>query len=353
MDLAIRQANYAQGNTGTNPAVGCVIVKDGCVINAARTSYGGRPHAEFNAINNIKTKSKGSDLYVTLEPCSHYGKTPPCVNLIAKSGIKKVFFSVNDIDSRSNNKSTIYFKKNKISVHKGILSDKISNFYKSYSKFKRKKLPFVTCKLAVSKDLYSKNNKKKWITNEYSRGRVHLLRSSHDCLITSYKTINEDNPRLDCRINGLGKKTPILVILDKNLSVSNNANIFNKRKNSHIVIFYNKANTYKINKFKDPKIKLIKLDLNSKNKFNLKNVLKHIRNLGYSRVFVESGINLLFDFVKNNLVDDFKLFISSKKIGKNGRNNIKKNINIHLKKRKYIIEKINLFGDKLLTYRIK
>ena len=155
MDLACKQACYALGNTGTNPAVGCVVVKDGCVISAARTSHAGRPHAEFNAINNVKLKFKGTDLYATLEPCSHYGKTPPCVNLIAKKGIKKVFFSVNDIDRRSYNKSSIYFKKNKINVQKGILKDKISSFYNSYYKFKKKELPFVTCKLAVSKDLYS------------------------------------------------------------------------------------------------------------------------------------------------------------------------------------------------------
>jgi len=92
MDLARKQAQYALGNTGINPAVGCVIVKKGCIISAARTSYNGRPHAEFNAINRAKNNTKGSDLYVTLEPCSHYGKTPPCVNLIAKKGINKVFF---------------------------------------------------------------------------------------------------------------------------------------------------------------------------------------------------------------------------------------------------------------------
>ena len=96
MDLAKRQAQYILGNTGTNPAVGCVIVKNGCTISAAGTSNSGRPHAEFNAINKIKNETKGADLYVTLEPCSHYGKTPPCVNLIAKQKINNVFFSVKD-----------------------------------------------------------------------------------------------------------------------------------------------------------------------------------------------------------------------------------------------------------------
>ena len=90
MDLACKQACYALGNTGTNPAVGCVVVKDGCVISAARTSHAGRPHAEFNAINNVKLKFKGTDLYATLEPCSHHGKTPPSVDKIIKSKINRV-----------------------------------------------------------------------------------------------------------------------------------------------------------------------------------------------------------------------------------------------------------------------
>ena len=353
MDLARRQAQYILGNTGTNPAVGCVIVKNGCIVSAASTSYNGRPHAEFNAINKIKRKAKDADLYVTLEPCSHYGKTPPCVRLIAKQKINRVFFSVKDIDPRSYNKSSNYFKKKSIKVKKGILYEKIHPFYESYFKYKKKELPFVTCKLAVSKDLYSKNNKKKWITNHFSRGRVHLLRSTHDCLITTYKTIKDDNPRLNCRIDGLAHRSPKLFILDKNLKTSLKSRIFSIRKNADITIFYNKNKKRKIKKLKNLKVKLVRLNLNYENKFNLKEILINVRNFGFSRIFVESGNNLIFDFFKYNLVNDFKLFISSNKIGKHGKNNIKNNINIYLKNKKYIIEKVNLFGDKLLNYRIK
>ena len=353
MDLAYKQAQYALGNTGSNPAVGCVIVKNDCIISAARTSYKGRPHAEFNAINNIKDKVKGSHLYVTLEPCSHYGKTPPCVNLIAKKGINKVFFSVKDKDSRSYNKSSNYFKKKKINVENGIFYKKINSFYKSYHKYKKKELPFVTCKLAISKDFYSKNIKTKWITNRFSRGRVHLLRSSHDCLITTYKTINDDNPRLNCRIKGLSRTSPKLFILDKKLKTSLKSKIFYEKSNRDITIFYNEGNKVKIRKFRSLKVRLVRLKIDSKDKFNLKEILTNIRNFGHSRIFVESGKNLIFDFIKNNLVNDFKLFISNKKIGKQGKNSIKNCINLHLKRKKYIIENVNLFGDRLLNYRIK
>ena len=353
MNLARKQALYALGNTGINPAVGCVIVKDGCIISADRTSSNGRPHAEFNAIKNIKNKAAHSDLYVTLEPCSHYGKTPPCVNLIAKNRISNVFFSVKDVDPRSRDKSTNFLRKRNINVKNGILYKEVNPFYKSYFKYKKKELPFVTCKLAVSKDLYSKNIKKKWLTNNFSRGRVHLLRSAHDCLITTYKTIKDDNPRLDCRINGLSQRSPRLFILDRNLKISIKSRIFNIRSTTNITIFYNKNKKSKIKKLKKLKVKLVRLKLDSKNKFNLKEVLINIRKFGFSRIFVESGRNLIFDFIKNNLVNDFKLFISKKKIGKNGENSIKDNMNLYLKDKKYMVEKVNLFGDKLLNYWIK
>jgi len=353
MDLARKQAQYALGNTGSNPAVGCVIVKNGCIVSASRTGYNGRPHAEFNAINNMKDKTKGSDMYVTLEPCSHYGKTPPCVKLIAKRGINKVLFSVKDIDPRSYNKSTNYLKEKNINVEKGIFYKRINSFYKSYYKYKKKELPFVTCKLAVSKDLYSKNTKTKWITNRFSRGRVHLLRSSHDCLVTTYKTIKDDNPQLNCRINGLTRRSPKLFILDRNLKISLKSKILNEKNKTNITIFYNKNNNLKVKKLKNLKVKLVRLNLDSSNRFNLREVLTNIRNFGYSRIFVESGKNLIFDLIKNKLVNDFKLFISSKNIGMYGKNNIKNYMNIHFKKKRYVIENVNLFGDMLLNYRIK
>ena len=129
----------------------------------------------------------------------------------------KVFFSVKDIDTRSYNKSSDYLKKKNISVQSGILYEKINSFYKSYYNYKKKELPFVTCKLAVSKDYYTIDRKNKWITNAYSRGRVHLMRSWHDCIITSSNTVIKDNPRLTCRIYGLKKRSPARIIFDNRL----------------------------------------------------------------------------------------------------------------------------------------
>ena len=153
MNLAFNQAMKNLGNTKENPSVGCIITNGNHIVGAGSTSKNGRPHAEFNAIKSIKNNIKNSYLYVTLEPCSHYGKTPPCVNLIIKKNIKKVFFSLHDPDNRSHKKSKKILVKNFIAANSGIKLKYAKLFYKSYIKSKNKSLPFLTCKIAASKDL--------------------------------------------------------------------------------------------------------------------------------------------------------------------------------------------------------
>ena len=225
MKLALAQAQKNLGNTKENPAVGCVLVKNDHLISAGHTGDGGRPHAEQNAINYSRINPRKSELYVTLEPCSHYGQTPPCVKSIIKNQIKKVFFAINDPDPRSFKKCSSTLRKKGVVVSNYILKNKINPFYRSYIKHKKSKLPFVTCKLAVSKDFYTINKKNKWITNKYSRGRVHLMRSNHDSIITSSRTIRIDNPFLNCRINGLESRSPSRIILDNQLKIPLNSNL--------------------------------------------------------------------------------------------------------------------------------
>ena len=133
MRLALHQARKVEGCTKTNPAVGCIITKNNHVISAGSTSINGRPHAEQNAINFSKINLKNSQIYVTLEPCSHYGKTPPCVKSIIKNKIKKVYFSIRDPDPRSFDKSSKILRNSGIIVNKGLLSNEIKFFYRSWS----------------------------------------------------------------------------------------------------------------------------------------------------------------------------------------------------------------------------
>ncbi len=353
MNLALMQAKKILGNTKENPAVGCVIVKNNNVVSADHTSLNGRPHAEYNAIKHAKVNIKNSSLYVTLEPCSNFGKTPPCVNTIVKNKIKSVFFSLKDPDTRSFNKSSEQFKKKNINVQIGTLLNDIKIFYRSYINFKNSQLPFVTGKIAISRDFYTKNKKRKWITNEYSRGRVHLMRSNHDCILTGIRTIIHDNPQLNCRIHGLEDTSPSRIILDKKLKIPLGCNIIKSSNKFKTIIFYNKVMPKKIAILKKSNIKLIKFPLDRNGNFILKNILIKIKSLGYSRVFLESGLNLTTNFLDKNLINEFKLFKSNKKLGINGSNNFHKNIKVFFKNKKFVNEKINLFGDKLITYRIK
>ena len=353
MKLALLQAQKNLGSTADNPSVGCVITKNNSVISVGSTSNNGRPHAEYNAIYQSKINLKGTELYVTLEPCSHYGKTLPCTKSIISSGIKKVFFSINDPDLRSYNKSTELLKKNNIKVKKGICKNETNSFYKSYIKSKVSLLPFVTCKLAISKDFFTINKKERWITNKLSRGRVHLIRSNHDCVMTSCETIIKDNPILTCRINGLENRSPSRIILDRKLKIPLNSNIVKEATSHRTIIFYNKVNKNKIKQLKNLNIELLKISLDMDNNLDLYETLIKAKELGYYRIFLECGVNLTSKFLSNNLVDDFQLFISNNKIRKNGCNSFKKNMSLFLKNKKTITKNINLLGDKLISYNIK
>jgi len=353
MNLALHQAMINLGNTKENPSVGCVIVRNGSLIAVGSTSLNGRPHAEHNAIINSKGKLNDSELYVTLEPCSNYGKTNPCVLNIIKNKFKKVYFSIKDPDVRSFNKASKVLRKNKIAVNIGISSNKIKKFYKSYIQSKKSKIPFVTCKLASSRDYYTINKSGKWITNEFSRGRVHIMRSQHDSIITSSKTVNIDNPVLNCRIKGLEKKSPSRIILDNYLKILTNSKVVKDSSKYRTIIFYNKKNVKKITQLKKKGIKTYRIPLNAKGDLDLREVLIKAKKLGFYRIFLESGIELASNFLKEGLVNDLKIFISNNKLKRNGTGNIKKYFKTLLKEKKYIVEKVNLMDEKLISYKIR
>jgi len=353
MSLAFLHANRIIGNTGTNPAVGCIIVKNGCVVSSGNTSYKGRPHAEANALKKgNKKKYTSSSVYVSLEPCSHYGKTAPCSKKIVKISPKNVVYPILDYDFRSRNKSKKIFQKNKIKsqILKNYTYSKV--FYKYYKNFKEKKVPFVSCKLAISKDFFLKSKKKTWITNEMSRGRAHILRAKHDSILTSIKTVNDDNPTLNCRIKDLEKYSPSRFILDKNLEISMNSKIVKSAHKYKTYLFYNRSSKNKMNKLKDKKIKLIYACLNKDRLFNLREILYKMQKIGCTRIFLEAGQKLTYSFIKNNLINDLHIFRSQNRLGSKGikKVNFIKKINLFSKKN---LNNVYLDGDKFYTLKIK
>jgi len=316
MSLALSLASARHGLTGENPSVGCVIVKNDEIISIGQTGYNGRPHAEFNAIKNASEVLEGSKMYVTLEPCNHYGQTPPCTKIIIKNKISKVFYSINDVDKKVKGKSLKILKSKSVIIKKGLLSKDMINFYKPYFFNRKNKIPYVTGKIAVSKNnlIFSKGTKR--ITDIHSDKLTHFLRYQNDSLMISYKTLNKDNPRLDCRLEGLNKFSPKRVILDKNLQMNTDSYIFNTANKHNTVIFYNKTNKLKILRLKKKGIQLIKSDLLKNKNFDIKLILKKLYVLGCRNLLVEGGNDLSKSIIKNKLFNQFYLFKSPRILSK-------------------------------------
>jgi diaminohydroxyphosphoribosylaminopyrimidine deaminase/5-amino-6-(5-phosphoribosylamino)uracil reductase len=316
MSLALTLASARHGLTGENPSVGCVIVKNDEIISIGQTGYNGRPHAEYNAIKNSNEILEGSIMYVTLEPCNHYGQTPPCTKEIIKNKISKIIYSVEDVDEKVKGRSFKILKSKNIIVKKGLLHKKIIDFYKPYFFNRKNKMPYVTGKIAISKNnlIYSKGTKR--ITDIHSDKLTHFLRYKNDSLMISYKTLNQDNPQLDCRLEGLNKFSPKRIILDNNLTTNIDSHIFRTANNNNTIIFYNNVNKQKITLFKKNRIQLIKSNLIKKRYFDLKLVLKKLYKIGIRNILVEGGDDLSSSFLKNKLFNEFYLFKSPKNLSK-------------------------------------
>ena len=347
--LAYQQAMINLGTTGTNPSVGCVVVKNNAVISSGHTSLNGRPHAENNAFKK-KINFKNSDIYISLEPCSHHGKTPPCTDKIISKKIKRVIFSIADIDPRSKKKAEKKLKKKKISVKKNVLKDYAKEFYESYFLQSSSQLPFVDAKLATSKDSYTVNRKEKWITNSRSRRLGNFIRSKYDCLLTTSKTINDDNPLMNCRIEGLEKKTPSLFIIDRFFNIKKNSKIF-KVKGRKIFIIIATSNSFKEAFLKKKGVKIIKIFQKKNINYNINNMFYRIKKLGYNRILIESGVTFLNYILRTNLIKNFYIFKSSKNLKTNGRNNFSFLLNKNGKIPKKNKIKVNLEDDSL--YKVK
>ena len=316
MELALDLAKARDGHTGTNPSVGCVIVKNDEIISIGQTSIKGRPHAEFNAIKNCNENLKDSKMYITLEPCNHYGKTAPCTNLIIKSKINEVIYSIKDIDKRVHGKTYKILSSKNIKVKTGLLKNSVTQFYSSYFYNRKKKLPYVSGKIAISKNnlIYSKGNKR--ITNVLSDKFTHYLRYKNDSILISYKTLNKDNPKLNCRLKNLKNFSPKRIVLDNKLNLNDKSYLLKTANVDNTTIFYNEADRLKVNKFKKKPVNLIKSNINYDQKFDVKIIFKKLYNLGCRKILIEGGNELTNYLLKKKLLNEFYLFKSKKKLSK-------------------------------------
>ena len=345
-NLAFNIAESNVGKTNKNPSVGCVIVKNNSVISSGVTSIKGRPHAEYNALSK-NLNFKDAYMYVTLEPCTHHGITPPCTNLIKKKRVKKVYYCFEDPDIRTYKKAKIVLN-NRIKKIKKI-DDRNKDFYKSYFFNKKYKLPFIDAKIAISKDFSTISKKNKWITNSRSRKVSHLIRSKYDCIISTSASINKDNSLLNCRIKGLNNFKPDLVIIDRKLRLKKNLALYSLAKKRKTYLLTTSNNSKQTSFLKKRNIKIIKLNsLLTKDDFF--NLFRKLFQLGKRRILIESGLIFLNQLLKMNFINNLYIFKSNTKLRSNGFNNSKKNLIKNLKILKQV--NVNLNNDKLLKARI-
>jgi len=351
INLANNLAKNSLGYTGSNPSVGAVVVKNNEVISFGSTGTSGRPHAEAYALNKLKIKDKkNSTIYVSLEPCAHYGKSPPCVNQIISSKIKRVVFSLKDIDARTSGKSYKILRSKEIKVNDNLLKKKAKEIYKNYFYSKKHKKPYVYGKLAISKDFFLKDKNNFYITKNLSLKTTHILRSRVNCIITTFKTVNDDDPKLNCRIPGLEQFSPVVAIIDKNLKIKNNSFLIKNAKKNKTFIFFNSKKKKKIKFLKSKNIELIYTPIN-KNNLDFNYILRELYRHEISSVLVEGGRSITNSLLNMKLFNEFYLFQSSQKLKKRGiskMKNIKYNLLNQFKNIK--LNEAFVDKDKLIHY---
>ncbi len=344
----------AVGTSHPNPPVGAVIVKDGVIISRGWTQPKGIPHAEIHAIEQIKNRKEieGAHLYCTLEPCSHHGKTPPCVDKIIKFKFSKVIISQVDKNPLVNNNSVKKLRSAGIRVVIKNFGHKVKTLNNTFFNSIKNNKPLIILKIASTADGKIATNlyESKWITNSTSRMIGHKLRSLNECMIVGTGTIRKDNPVLDCRLDGLSNRSPDIFILDKKLELNYKFKIFNN-KNRKIYVFHSNKVTKKV---RIKMVKYIKIK-EYNNVLDIKSIVRKISTLGYARILVEGGAKLSASLLHNNLIDEIAWFRASKIMGSDGISAIS-NLNIdnidHLKKFKLVKTK-TINDDQLSVYRRK
>ncbi len=355
IQLAIEIAKKGKGNVSPNPLVGCIIIKNERIIGAGYHEKYGSNHAEVNAINSARESIEGSTLYTNLEPCSHHGLTPPCVDKIIENKIKRVVIGTMDMNPLVRGKGIRKLKSAGIDVKVGVLEKECIALNKFFFKYITKKIPYVTLKAAQTLDgkIADIKGGSKWITSLPSRRFVHELRSKYDAVLVGLGTVLKDNPSLTVRL--IEGRNPKRVVLDTKLRLSSGHKLFSNNSDKKLIIITSKKNIDRVNKIK--KIRSKGADIiftgEHKGKINLKSALKELGKRKISSVLVEGGNEIFNSFIKENLFDDVFVFISPKIVGCGipivGNLGIK-NINKSLKTKFGSIEKI---GDDILAELVK
>lgn len=315
MRLAMQLAGNAIGRTSPNPLVGAVIVKDNRVVGCGWHRKAGTPHAEVHALNQAGELAQGADVYVTLEPCAHYGKTPPCSKALVEAKVKNVYGGLLDLNPKVAGKGFKILEDAGIHVEYGFLQDELRKQNEVFFKWIEHKKPFIVLKAAMTLDgkIATATGQSKWITNETSRAYGYKLRDIYDGIMVGINTVIEDNPMLTARVDG--GKNPIRIVVDSSLKIDINANVVQDKSAKTIIATTDKADKDKILKLQAQDVDVIVVDKDKNDKVDIEKLLDILGQQNICSILVEGGATLSGSFVAKKLVDKVYFFIAPKIIG--------------------------------------
>lgn len=318
MRVALEIGRRHSGTVAPNPAVGCVIVNNGIVVGRGWTQTGGRPHAETVALAQAGNNANGATAYVTLEPCAHTGKSPPCADALIAAKLKRVVVATLDPDKRVNGLGISKLLAAGIKVNTGLLKENADREHRGFFLTKYEMRPRFTLKLATSKDgkIAKANGDSKWITGIRARQMGHMMRAHHDAILVGVGTVVADNPSLTCRIDGLQHRNPVRIVLDTNLRTPVDCALVKTAKDVKTIIFTESDTGHET--YERHNVIVIKL-LSMR---DMPALAQKIASLGITSVLIEGGASVAASFMKANLIDDCAVFTAPTNIGEGGINAI-------------------------------
>lgn len=312
MEMALLLAERGRGYTSPNPMVGAVVVKDGVVVGKGWHQRYGEAHAEVNALNDAGENARGADLYVSLEPCNHTGKTPPCTEKILAAGIKRVFSALDDPNPTVKGGGNDYLRSKGVEVVTGLCEKAARKQNEAFNKYITTRKPFVLVKIASTLDgrTATRTGDSKWITNEESRRHVHELRHSYDAIMVGVGTVKADNPRLTSRIEGHPSKDPVRIILDPFLETPVDANVLAPDSNSGTIIFCSESASEKRADALASENTLVFRVQDCDGILDLNDVMTRLGEMRVTSVLIEGGSRVIASAFSTGIVDKVSFFFA-------------------------------------------
>src|SRR5437763_997206 len=322
MQLALALGRRGLGRTWPNPAVGAVVVKDGVMVGRGWTQPGGRPHAEPEALRRAGEAARGATLYVTLEPCSHIGKSPPCADAIIAAGIARVVSAIEDPNPEVAGQGHAELREAGIAVDIGLGAAEAARDHAGHFRRMRDRRPHVILKLAVSSDdkIAAAGHQPVAISGEAAKARVHLLRAQCDAVLVGIGTVRADDPLLTCRLPGMESRSPVRVVLDRSLRISGTSQLVRSARETPLWIMASTvAEAPAAAKLGAAGAQVIRVPITSATqRLDIAAVLTALSDKGITRLLVEGGARVASSFVAAGLVDEFWLLRGREAIGSGG-----------------------------------